>query len=138
MSRNAFRDSAVCMAEENPKVLLVDDDPDMLDVLDTAMQSLGFETILARDGDEGWDAFQRHKPRLVISDIYMPRKNGVVLLDQIKENNYDTVVILITGYAHFRQLMAHSRFPPDGFINKPFNLKDLVNSIQQAYKSENH
>ncbi len=120
-------------AQEKPSVLLVDDDPDMLDVLDTAMQSLGFKTILAHDGEEGWNLFLRSTPSLVITDIYMPKKNGVILLDQIKESYFETVVILITGYAHYKQLISHSRFPPDAFLSKPFNLKDLVASIQTAY-----
>jgi DNA-binding NtrC family response regulator len=122
------------MSQEKPTVLLVDDDPDMLDVLDTALQSLGFTTLLAHDGEEGWNLFTQYQPNLVISDIYMPKKNGVILMDQIKEINFETVVILITGYAHYRQLTANSRFPPDAFLSKPFSLKDLVDSIRTAYQ----
>ncbi|MBD3165472.1 response regulator [bacterium] len=124
------------MAQEKPKVLLVDDDHDMLEVLDTAMQTLGFQTVLARDGEEGWNKFVEHRPSLVISDIYMPKKNGVILLDQIKEMQYDTKVILITGYAHYKQLISHSRFPPDEFLSKPFNLRDLVEKIKDAHDEE--
>ncbi len=114
-------------------VLIVDDDNDMLDVLKTTIETVGFEPLLAHDGEEGWQQYIKHEPPLVISDIYMPKKNGVNLLEDIKKHKNDTVVILITGYAHYRELTENSVYPPDAFLSKPFSLNELVETIKNVY-----
>ncbi len=124
------------MEKQKPLVLLVDDDCDFLNALELSVQELGFRTITAVDGEDGWKKYINHLPMLVISDIYMPKKNGLVLLGQIKEHNFSQVVILITGFAHYRQMLSTMRFPPDGFIQKPFSLDKLYETIKNCFPSE--
>ena len=61
----------------NQDVLIVDDDPDMRDILNTALSGLGYNTFLAEDGDVALRLFNEHRPHLVVSDIFMPRFDGL-------------------------------------------------------------
>ncbi|MFH0882272.1 MAG: response regulator [bacterium] len=112
-------------------VLIVDDDPDMREILQTALGGLGFTTYVADDGDVALDLFHKHRPALVVSDIFMPRFDGVRLLKEIKKVSRDTPVILITGYSHLdkQQEEDSCAFKPDALLRKPFNLSELVEAI---------
>jgi DNA-binding NtrC family response regulator len=115
-----------------PVALVVDDEEHVRETLAEALRTYGFDVLLAKDGQEAWELFQKHDPHIIISDIYMPRKNGLMLLKQIKEVAPRRTVILITGYHHYKQLVETSKFPPDGFLNKPFRIEDLYATITRA------
>lgn len=119
--------------KKRPLALLVDDDLGFLDSLEAMVQKLGFDTITAKDGQDGWEKYEQYAPGLVITDIYMPKKNGMVLLSQIKETNFDQVVIVITGYAHYKRMVQSLKAPPDGYLSKPFSMEDLYKSIMVAF-----
>lgn len=122
------------MTDADALVLIVDDDPDMRDVLDTALSSFGYRTFVAEDGDVAWELYEQHKPNLVISDIYMPRFDGVRLMRRIKEESRDCSVILITGYSHMDADDAENEVSPDALLRKPFSLSDLFNTIRKVEK----
>ena len=112
--------------------LVVDDEYNVREMLSEALKIYGFETILAADGEEGWSLFQQNDPHIVISDIYMPKKNGLMLLKQIKEAAPGRAVILMTGFQHYRQLMEREPHPPDGFLSKPFRVEDLYEIVSRT------
>lgn len=113
-----------------PKCLLVDDSVSMLNLLSMYMEHLGFEAITARDGDEGFAAFQKYHPCLVVSDIHMPNRNGLLLLQDIKSLNPDCPVILITGYLHYKSDLNAVGATPDCFMEKPFSLEQLREAVE--------
>lgn len=119
------------MPETAYKCLLVDDDDQMLEILSRAMEMLNFSSITARDGDEGMTAFREHHPSLVISDIHMPNRNGLLLLNDIKQEDPEVPVILITGWLHYKAAMNLEGFHPDAFIEKPFTLDDLRKQVEE-------
>lgn len=124
------------MPDQYPDVLVVDDDPDMRDILDTALSSLGYKTHVADDGDVALDLFHQHRPGLVISDIYMPRLDGVRLMEEIKKESPEIPVILITGYSHLGP-QESTTAKPDALLRKPFNLKELLATIREVLGMEN-
>ena len=97
------------------------------------LQSMEFDVVTASDGAEGWNKYLEFSPQVVISDIYMPKKNGLVLLSQIKEHDNNQIVILITGYSHFKQITTYLEPAPDGCLQKPFTAKEIRKIIIQAY-----
>ncbi|MFH1011503.1 MAG: response regulator [bacterium] len=106
--------------------MVVDDEPSARGLLRRVNSHFGFETIEARDGEEGWELYVQDKPDLTISDIYMPKMNGLQLLSKIKKDDENAKVILITGFSHFRLLLqTNSHLRPDGFLEKPFDIEDL-------------
>ncbi|MFH1010551.1 MAG: response regulator [bacterium] len=113
-----------------PKCLVVDDDLDMLQVLADFVRTLGYEPMKARDGDEAWELFKREAPNLVISDIHMPNRNGLLLMRDIKDTRANTPVILITGYFQYRKALGE--LEPDAYLEKPFGFDDLRLAIEKA------
>jgi len=112
--------------EGKPRILIVDDEAAARGLLRRVNSHFGFETIEAKDGEEGWELYIEDKPDLTISDIYMPKMNGLQLLSKIKKDNENAKVILITGYSHFRLLLQNNpQIRPDGFLEKPFDIEDL-------------
>lgn len=111
------------------KVLVVDDEQTIRASLGRICETLGFEVIKAKDGVEAWEKFQVEFPDLVVSDIYMPRMNGLFLLMKIRQAHESCPVILITGYQHFIQLLDNDDTKPDGFIAKPFNMAEILKVI---------
>ena len=107
------------------KILVVDDEAISRTLLRRVNDHFKFETIEAEDGEEGWKLFQETEPDLVISDIYMPKMNGIQLLANIKRYDSDSKVILITGFPNFRSMVATSPYLPDGFLEKPFKIEEL-------------
>ncbi len=116
------------------KVLAADDDTVILEFLRKICEILGFQVFTARDGQTAWEIYQSEKPDLVFSDIYMPRMNGIFLLKRIKEHNLDCLVVLITGFSHYKQLVDKGDIVPDGFLTKPFDIKTMVTTIQNLLK----
>jgi len=124
-------------SRKKPVVLVADDESEIRHLLKEALELYGFDVVEAVDGMEALRIFKEIRPNLVISDIYMPFLNGVVLLNKIKILAIYTPVILITGYSHYKQLLDGSRFPPDGFIEKPFSIEELHATVTRviSYKT---
>ena len=111
------------------KALVVDDEKPILDILAEVLKRLGLDVTCASNGEEAFELYRQEKPDIVITDIYMPKMNGLILLSKIKKNDFKIPVVLITGYAHYRQLIKNSRVKPDGFLEKPFDLSQIVDEI---------
>lgn len=121
------------MSETLPmKCLLVDDDQCMLEILSRTVEMLGFEPLTACDGDEGFTTFCEQHPDLVVSDIHMPNRNGLLLLHDIKTMCPEMPVILITGYVHYKAVLNMEAGSPDAFVEKPFTLDQLREAIDKV------
>lgn len=117
--------------EEKPKVLLVDDEASIRELLRRVNNYFGFETIEASDGEEGWTVYMEIEPDLVVSDICMPKMNGVQLLANIRRYDEHAKVILITGHCYYRNLAKTWPYPPNGFLEKPFEIGELGRMMQE-------
>ncbi len=116
--------------ERKSSVLLIADDEEIIrNRLIEMSKLLGFKAYAACDGVEAWELYQQTKPNIVILDIYMPRMNGLAVMQKIKEVHPNCPVILITGFMHFEQLVQKSKIKPDGFITKPFTMNTVINAI---------
>lgn len=118
------------MEPQLTKCLVVDDNDNMLKLLSMFMEHLGFDPVVAHDGDEGISAVREHKPSLVVSDIHMPNRNGLLLLQDIKSLNPALPVILVTGYINYKGDLNLIKVKPDAFMEKPFTLEQLREKIE--------
>ena len=114
-----------------PKCLLVDDSESMLHLLSMFMENLGFESLTARDGDEGIAVVRDRHPDLVVSDIHMPNRNGLLLLQDIRRLNPHLPVILITGFVSAKADLNSITEEPDAFMEKPFSLEQLKETVSR-------
>lgn len=85
------------MPERIRTVLIIDDDPQFLLTLGAYLEDSGYLVIRANDGQEGVELFDLHRPDIVVTDLRMPRLDGVGVLRAIKEQSPDTPVIVFTG-----------------------------------------
>jgi two-component system response regulator AtoC len=115
------------------KILLVDDESHLLEILKQVVEAIGFQALCAQNGNEAFEIFLQEKPDMIISDIYMPNLNGLGLLKKIKQIDQEKPVVLMTGYAHYRQLVDKLDKKPDGFLEKPFDLKKIIEIILRHF-----
>jgi DNA-binding response OmpR family regulator len=118
-------------------ILVVDDDPDLVESIAMKLESKSFRVAKAYDGQEGWDSIKAEKPALVILDVMMPRKNGYKLCDEIKKSDQynDIVVVLLTAVAdavattNYTHMDGKSTLADD-YIPKPIDLDNLMEIIE--------
>ena len=123
------------MADKPPlKALLVDDEVQLVEILRQVVEALGMVGLTAHNGLEALEIYHREKPDIIISDIYMPQLNGIGLMQKVKKLTPKTPpVVLITGYAHYRQLLDNLDSAPDGFLEKPFDLRKIIDIIYSFF-----
>jgi PAS domain S-box-containing protein len=114
------------------KILLIDDEPDILRVLGISLKADGYEVIPALNGAEGLEAFAREKPSIVITDIKMPGMDGIEVLEKIKERDPDTEVIIITGHGDIDNAIESLKYGASDFINKPIRDEALSIALERA------
>ena len=114
-------------------VLLVDDEDMIIDVGQDMLRAAGYEALLARSGKEAIEVYKKNKDKvaLVILDMIMPDMGGGEAYDRMKEINPDIKVLLSSGYSISGQATEILDRGCDGFIQKPFNIKQLSQKIRQ-------
>jgi two-component system, OmpR family, alkaline phosphatase synthesis response regulator PhoP len=118
-------------------ILVVDDDPDLVEALGMKLASKNFRVSKAYDGVEAWEKIKADKPDLMILDVMMPRKNGYQLCDEIKADvQYkNIVVILLTAVADAVATTSYTHHDgkktlADDYIPKPIDLDKLVAMVE--------
>ncbi|HZU14951.1 MAG TPA: response regulator [Chloroflexota bacterium] len=120
------------MAEGRGQVLVVDDEPDIVDFLTTVLRDEGYDAASARDGIEALAKIRQSPPTLVVLDLMMPRKSGFDVLDGLREepvNPRPSIIVLSAKSTHEDVLNALEK-GADDFIPKPFDLEDLLLRIR--------
>jgi len=85
------------------KVLIIDDEKQILDSLSSILRDEGFQVFTAREGREGLELFDTARPEIVLLDIWMPGLDGLQVLKMIKEKEKEAIVIVISGMGQSRQ-----------------------------------
>ena len=100
------------------KLLLVDDEPDILRVLSMSLKADGYEVQTASSGEDALRVFSNEKPDIVITDIKMPGMNGIEVLRGVKKIDQETEVIIITGHGDIDSAIEALKYGASDFINK--------------------
>ncbi|MBN2311776.1 MAG: response regulator [Candidatus Hydrogenedentes bacterium] len=115
------------------KVLVVDDDPGIADVLHTFLDGKGYCVEVCRTGREALDALAEGEFDLVVSDIVMADVDGLRFLQEARERHPSVGIMLMTAYEERHPLAEALRRGADGYISKPFTLKKFSIAFEQAY-----
>ncbi len=112
-------------------VLVIDDDPVILELLRVNFEIEGFDVICAKDGEEGLLRAQNDHPDVVISDIMMPRRDGLQLLADLKggQSTQDLPVILLSAKAQKTEVQQGLDMGADDYITKPFDPLELIDRL---------
>lgn len=116
----------------NEKVLVVDDQEGIRKVLDIFLTDLGYRVFTAENADTGWHIFTTEKPSIVLTDIKMPGRGGIDILRDIKSENPDTEVIMITGHGDMGLAIQSLKYEATDFITKPINNDVLEAALKRA------
>ncbi len=132
----SFGDRSASNNIKRETILIVEDDDTMLRWLATAIADRGYNVISARDGEEGLHAFENCYPALVVTNVHMPRMNGFVLLNAIKQIKQETPIILTSGTAWKEGELLVKTGKADAFFEKPFVMGELLGRISELLKEK--
>jgi DNA-binding response OmpR family regulator len=119
-------------AEKRKRVLLVDDDSEIVESVRIALESNGFEVLVARDGNQGLAMAEREDPDLVVLDMMMPKRSGFLVLEKLRRTRPVPLrVIMITANEGSRHKAYAEMLGVDDYIRKPFAMDRLMDSVKR-------
>ena len=119
---------------EGAKVLVIDDEKEILLLLEQILKAEGFRVLTARDGQEGYEVFKKERPPLVISDAMLPKLHGFELCRRIKEesNQAAKVMILTAVYKKYKYKgKVEKEFNVDEYMDKPFQINEFLETFHK-------
>ena len=117
------------------KILLVDDDREIVESMRIALDACGYEIIVARDGNQGLSMAEREDPDLVILDMMMPKRSGFLVLEKLRRTRPVPLrVIMITANEGGRHKAYAEMLGVDDYIRKPFAMDRLLDSVTRLLK----
>ena len=119
------------------KILIADDEPNILISLEYLLKREGFEVHLARDGLEALAVLQRERPRLALLDVMMPHKSGFEVCQALRTDDAlkDTLVLMLTAKGRDTDIARGLAMGADAYMTKPFSTKELVQKVRSLLDS---
>ena len=119
-------------ATEAKRILLVDDDREIIESMRFALENAGYEILVARDGNQGLAMAEREDPDLMILDMMMPKRSGFLVLEKLRRSRPDPLrVIMITANEGSRHKAYAEMLGVDDYIRKPFPMDRLIESVKR-------
>lgn len=117
-------------ATEAKRILLVDDDREIIESMRYALETQGYEILVARDGNQGLAMAEREDPDLVILDMMMPKRSGFLVLEKLRRTRAVPLrVIMITANEGSRHKAYAEMLGVDDYMRKPFAMDRLIESV---------
>ena len=115
------------------KILIVDDEPNIVMTLEYAFRKQGFEVFIARDGSEALEILNKAVPNVVLLDIMMPNVDGYETLKKIKQNKVleNTKIVFLTAKNKMSDVEKGLALGADKYLTKPFSVKKIVSEIAE-------
>jgi two-component system phosphate regulon response regulator PhoB len=127
---------------DKAKIMVIDDEEDVVTFLTTLLEENGYTTCWALDGVEGMEKIQKERPDLICLDLLMPEKTGIILYREIRKDPSlkEIPVIMITGFAapeypliDFKRFISKRSIPPpEVFMEKPIDREALLRAIEET------
>jgi len=118
--------------KKGKRVLLVDDDAEIIESLRLALEANGYEILVARDGNQGLALVEREDPDLVVLDMMMPKRSGFLVLERLKrKRDGQQRIIMITANEGSRHKAYAEMLGVDDYLRKPFPMDRLIASVNR-------
>lgn len=118
------------------RILLVDDDYEIVESMKIALESKGYKILIARDGNQGLAMAEREDPDLLILDMMMPKRSGFLVLEKLRRTRPVPMrVIMITANEGSRHKAYAEMLGVDDYIRKPFAMDRLLESVEKVLAS---
>lgn len=114
------------------KILIADDEPNILISLEFLMKREGYDVVLARDGQEALDAIARERPALVLLDVMMPVKTGFDVCHEVRQSEamQDTLILMLTAKGRDTDVAKGLALGANAYMTKPFSTRELVEKVR--------
>ena len=109
------------------RILIVDDEPNIVVSLEFLMRQKGYETQVARDGEEALAAVERFRPDLVLLDVNMPRRDGFEVCQKLRADGWTELkIVMLTAKGRDIEIEKGLALGADAYVTKPFSTRELV------------
>ncbi|HWN69672.1 MAG TPA: response regulator [Haliangium sp.] len=115
------------------KILVVDDDPEILGMLDIRLGKRGYHVLSAADGEQALEQARKEKPALVVLDVMMPRMNGWEVARALRQDptTHDIKIVMLTAIGAQMNEMTSPLYGVDAYLDKPFQFAELEKKIDE-------
>lgn len=117
--------------------MIVDDEEDIVQLMSETLELWGYHSVTAYDGEEALQKFQSEPIDLVITDLKLPKVNGVTLLNKIKDIDDSTEVIMFTGYPEVGSALDAMKSGAFDYLTKPVDLNELRLKVERGLEKKN-
>jgi DNA-binding response OmpR family regulator len=111
------------------RILVVDDEPDAVELLQEFLTAKGYDVIIASDGEEALRQVKEHRPHLILLDVRMPKLNGMEVLKRVREIDHEVGVIMVTAVNEEETGREALKMGAFDYITKPLDLQYLERSL---------
>lgn len=120
------------------KILIVDDEPNIVVSLEFLLKREGYDVGIAVDGEQALDMVERFKPALVLLDVMMPRKSGYEVCETLRAmpDHDDLIIVMLTAKGRDAEVAKGLAIGADAYITKPFSTRELLERIRQLLTGE--
>jgi two-component system alkaline phosphatase synthesis response regulator PhoP len=121
---------------QSKKILIADDEPDILEILEYNLSSEGHQIILAKDGDEAIEKAKANHPDLIILDVMMPRKSGIDVcrILRMQPEFADTLILILTALSDENSHIKGLEMGADDYVSKPISPKVLLSRVNALFR----
>lgn len=118
------------------KILIADDEPDILEILQFNLQQEGYQVITAANGNEAIDKAQKHQPHLIILDVMMPGKNGLETCKMLRAQDAfkQSLIVFLTAMSDERSEINGLETGADDYISKPISPRVFLSKVQSLFR----
>ena len=119
------------------RILIVDDEPNIVMSLEFILQRSGFETAVARDGDEALAEVERFRPDLLLLDVMMPRRDGYEVCQTLRAAGWhDLKIVMLTAKGRDTEVAKGLAVGADAYVTKPFSTRELVEQVRTILRED--
>jgi len=112
-------------------ILVIDDDLYMRDILEDLLSLDEYSVISAENGVEGIEKFKEHNPELVLTDLVMPKKDGLSFIQEVKDENPEARIIAVSGSSDLNLISDVVSAKVNRILTKPFNIDELLDAVAE-------
>ena len=123
------------MSNEKPLILVVDDEPDIRELIKDILEDEAYRVITASNGEEARLVFTQKQPQLVLLDIWMPDVDGITLLKEFKQQNTGVTIVMMSGHGTIETAVEATRSGASDFIEKPLSMAKLLRAVELAIEN---
>ncbi|MAX53809.1 MULTISPECIES: sigma-54-dependent transcriptional regulator [unclassified Methylophaga] len=123
------------MSNDKPLILVVDDEPDIRELIKDILEDENYHVRIAADGQEAQQVFSEEQPDLILLDIWMPDIDGISLLKEFKQQNKSVTIVMMSGHGTIETAVEATRLGASDFIEKPLSTAKLLRGVEQALEN---